>query len=370
MDNQTPQSNPLPVTPPAQTAPPVQSTQPATPPPSKSFFSGKLIILIVILLIILAGGGTYLVLNSQTKPEISKITPTPLPIEASVKEGGPTASWKTYLNTTYGFSFKYPKAWYTQEVPGWNTPGASISFYQNGATPTENYADTPTNTLLNVQLSKSTQTSEQFRNTASQAYGYQKTLTIGGAPAFQIQAKTNTRQYYIKYSTTNLMILTAYTSEAVTALDVIVSSIKFTDASQATDTSSWRTYSGKYFTFKYPSTWTDNTGPASNYPENLEAIGLRIGIAVFEADFKNYSYEKGLEMNKDRKSQSLIVDGKEATKFEYIGQGDVLPEDYSIISVVVKGLDEKSYLIGFNGPRKDITDELINQILSTFKFKQ
>ena len=50
------------------------------------------------------------------------------------------------------------------------------------------------------------------------------------------------------------------------------------------------------------------------------------------------------------------------------GNGDVLPLSSSIISFVVKGTGDTSYYIVFNGDRKDITDELINQILSTFKF--
>jgi len=147
--------------------------------------------------------------------------------------------------------------------------------------------------------------------------------------------------------------------------------LKLLDENQSGETANWKTYKGKYFSFKYPASWTEETGPASSYPENLEAIGLRIGIAVFEADYKNYSYEEKLQNfkgNNPQKIKELKVAGREATKFEYIGQGDVLPSDYSVISVLVKGSNDKSFLIGFNGPRKDITDELIDQILSTFRF--
>lgn len=45
------------------------------------------------------------------------ILPTPLPSITSVREGDPTANWKTYKNTEYRYSLKYPPDWVVTEFP-------------------------------------------------------------------------------------------------------------------------------------------------------------------------------------------------------------------------------------------------------------
>ncbi len=134
------------------------------------------------------------------------------------------------------------------------------------------------------------------------------------------------------------------------------------------ETANWKTYNGKYFSFKYPPNWTDNTGPAKTYPVNLEVIGLRISQnAVFEASYENFSYEDGIKDLTGRKSNNLSIANRETTRFELAGEGEPLPTNYSIISFVVRGTNNTSYSIVFNGKRSEITDELISQILSTFQ---
>lgn len=132
-------------------------------------------------------------------------------------------------------------------------------------------------------------------------------------------------------------------------------------------TANWKTFSGKTFLFKYPPSWADDTGSIN--PENIELISLRISpSAVFEATYKNSSYSKGLESFAGRKSQTMTVGGREAMQFETIGSMGVLPPGYAIVTVMIKGSDETSYLITFNGDRRDIAGSLVNQILSTFQF--
>src|SRR3989344_4646462 len=83
------------------------------PPPKRPFMFSKILLPIVIIFVLLAAtAGTYLALNSRPK-QTSKITPTPLPTEASAKAGTPapideTANWKTYINTNGGFQISYP----------------------------------------------------------------------------------------------------------------------------------------------------------------------------------------------------------------------------------------------------------------------
>jgi len=50
----------------------------------------------------------YLISRKQVYPEPAE-GPTPLPTEAQVKEGDPTANWKTYQNENV--TFKFPSEW-------------------------------------------------------------------------------------------------------------------------------------------------------------------------------------------------------------------------------------------------------------------
>lgn len=61
---------------------------------------GMLILTVGIVAGVLIGKYIY-----TLKPTLS---PSPLPSEASAKEGDPTANWKTYTNIKYGYSLKYP----------------------------------------------------------------------------------------------------------------------------------------------------------------------------------------------------------------------------------------------------------------------
>ena len=112
--------NPKPTTPPVENPVP----QAVIAPPSKSFLSNKIILLIVILLILLGLGGTYLALNSKIKStstvsqSASTSAPSPTPTSDS------TSGWKTYTNTAYGFSIKYPTTFVMEDKSGQLPPFA------------------------------------------------------------------------------------------------------------------------------------------------------------------------------------------------------------------------------------------------------
>jgi len=91
------------------TQPNLQQTVNISPSPRGKW---KLISLIIIILVIVAGGAYFLIENkillfqNQQKTIIqtsTKSNPTSNPIS--------TADWKTYTNSQYGFSIKYPNSW-------------------------------------------------------------------------------------------------------------------------------------------------------------------------------------------------------------------------------------------------------------------
>ncbi|OGH12068.1 MAG: hypothetical protein A2857_00950 [Candidatus Levybacteria bacterium RIFCSPHIGHO2_01_FULL_36_15] len=138
----------------------------------------------------------------------------------------------------------------------------------------------------------------------------------------------------------------------------------------STTTANWKTYNGDTFSFKYPSKWIEETSSLEKSDSNnIEVIGLRINTSVFGVRYKNISFEKSISSNSNIKYKPIIIGGNEA--FFYEVKGDTngpLPEGYSIITIIVKGVRDTSYSIFFNGDRKEFPDSLIDQILSTFKF--
>ncbi len=104
-----------------------QPVQTPTQPPIKSSFKWKwpLVIAVIVVIAILLPAGTYFFLNSNKQvactleakicPDGSSVGRTgpkcefaPCPKVNPTSTPDPTANWKTYINTKYNFSFKYP----------------------------------------------------------------------------------------------------------------------------------------------------------------------------------------------------------------------------------------------------------------------
>ena len=72
-------------------------------------FSVILVLISVLVLVGIVGGAYFLLPKTQTKTTqqiVPPITPQPTPTPNQ------TANWKTYTNTKYGYSIKYPNTWY------------------------------------------------------------------------------------------------------------------------------------------------------------------------------------------------------------------------------------------------------------------
>lgn len=68
---------------------------------------GTILLVPVIIIAIIAVAGAYL-LGKQGITIFPQPSPTSLPAEVPTKEGDVTADWKTYTNTKYQYSIKYP----------------------------------------------------------------------------------------------------------------------------------------------------------------------------------------------------------------------------------------------------------------------
>jgi hypothetical protein len=77
---------------------------------------GSILIVVILVVAIVAVVGVYLLekqgitIFPQSQPSL-----TPLPAEVPAKEGDMIANWKTYTNTKYKFSFKYPQNYNFEE---------------------------------------------------------------------------------------------------------------------------------------------------------------------------------------------------------------------------------------------------------------
>ena len=84
---------------------------------------GVIYILVGVLILAAIGGAYYLGKSSTPKPSTPVVSQTPKPTPSSTLDTNPaptgagetvytesdrSANWKTYTNTKYGFSFKYP----------------------------------------------------------------------------------------------------------------------------------------------------------------------------------------------------------------------------------------------------------------------
>ncbi len=126
MDNQT---VPNPVPDPVLTSKQVEVVE--TKPKS----SPVLPVLLIILVLLLAASTAFLYYQNmqlknmlasyQTQPVVS---PTPITYQSPVPTTDPTTNWKTYINTKFGFSIKYPDGW--RVVDSLDNPGPmnSVSF--------------------------------------------------------------------------------------------------------------------------------------------------------------------------------------------------------------------------------------------------
>ena len=85
------------------TLPPPILPAPTPPTPPKSY-TGIIIAFLVLVILALSG---FIAYTNFFAPKPTP-PPSPTPITTPTSTPDPTANWKTYINTQYSFSFKYP----------------------------------------------------------------------------------------------------------------------------------------------------------------------------------------------------------------------------------------------------------------------
>jgi len=90
---------------------------PVQVPELKTKFPVIYLVLSFLILVFLASTVFLFYQNTQLKNKLTSyqaqpiVSPTPTTYQSPVPTADPTASWKTYKNNTYGFSFKIPENW-------------------------------------------------------------------------------------------------------------------------------------------------------------------------------------------------------------------------------------------------------------------
>ncbi|HSX40096.1 MAG TPA: hypothetical protein VLF68_00635 [Candidatus Saccharimonadales bacterium] len=96
--------------------PPVQNL-PQTPVPSANqtppapHFPKTLLIGVVVFILVILGAGAFVLQSKNNKQQIAQLTPAPTKPITPPSTPDPTANWKTYTNTMYGYTLKYPNTW-------------------------------------------------------------------------------------------------------------------------------------------------------------------------------------------------------------------------------------------------------------------
>lgn len=109
-------------------------------------------------------------------------------------------------------------------------------------------------------------------------------------------------------------------------LDQILSTFKFTDQTSTADTSSWKTYQGKYYSFKYPSNWTNDVS-GQQYSETGTLIHTN---DIMLTDYSNF--QKGASLNTSYVSEEPLVDPELTSIDSVFSKSLTAPEDMSLLS--------------------------------------
>lgn len=353
---------------------PQQPIQPEIPQNSKfSFFKSAKVWPIIVLLILLIPTGTYLLGKNQSSKQISTIqsspTPTPTP--------DPTANWKTYSDSKYGFSLKYPSEYLISEVNN------GIFFSKSPEEKVKLDAclkQIECNSFsLGIQFTSGSKPTEQslkdyiIKHDSGDFYTWDS-KAIDGSNALQTEydAVVGSGKINVTYVVKGTSVLRIQTqTENISIYNQILSTFKFTDPA-----ANWKIYSGKYLSFKYPPNWKPvkpNEGGEiiDSSTLNLTDFGhIQSGALIYEPytlgiirswdiDFKNLS-----------SGENLTIDGQQA-ELRINKRINVSSATVRYAFSKTNEFGQYSYISLLSNPSEfDANLAIFKQILSTFKFTQ
>ncbi|MEX2007148.1 MAG: hypothetical protein WD992_00020 [Candidatus Levyibacteriota bacterium] len=246
MDNQEENLN--------QNMPPEEPVAPPPLPPrhSSKLFIGLIVFFALLLMAGIAFGAYYFSAdkNSNSTKIATIVTPTPTPDPAS-NAADATANWKTYTNDTFSYSLKFPD---TFTVPVQTSREKSQLGVDNNMC-IKNKSDNNCHIIINVYSISTGATLQQWiDDNKLLAYGTIQTrsstglkINLNGNDGFILESFNGGNNYIFQHNN-DIYVLELpknYTEED----KEILSTFKFIDT---TNTSNWKTYEGKNFTFKYP----------------------------------------------------------------------------------------------------------------------
>lgn len=397
--------------------------QPIVEPEKSSFMSSKWIkigIGFAILVILL--GGIYTLGRSSVLKELNPTSPIIPSKSPDMYQGSPsptsnpTANWKTYINTKYGYSVKIPKDWKIDTQGG-----------VDQSTFIAPYLDSPCNydggilcsTILVSATGAGTNSTAIISNkkdilldnqSASSFEAYDPSYGNNlGRFQYVISVKHNGLDYGFVYeeSKKNKTFKSTSDFEDKKTFDIIMSTFKFTDLTSSNDTSAWKTYTNPQFgySFKYPSNATIKNEDAYSFmtAKNVKVISLIRNKNDLE---KSNDWEKWYELqiyteeNPNNLSPKELIDNylkpetttqkrpghdlvsgavntkineslKEYKIGEINGLHAIFGFDYDY-DVIVATKNNKIYTFLYYGDQggkiSGDAERTVNQILSSFKF--
>jgi hypothetical protein len=348
----------------------------------------KILIIIAVILLAIYGGIYYFAINNiynlsnyskkSTPTSVSKIsTPTP----------DPTANWKTYTDSKYGYSIKYPTQWDANLPPvghgiligqGPNENQITIGIFSTkNATMANSCKQTQQILLDNIPASRC-----NFAQQISEERGVAYNPPIISKTIY-IEALHNNQYYSVSLSSDQ-------TSDKFKYFDQILSTFKFTDQNQADPTANWKTYTDKEseYSIRYPKEWIITSGdqhdakgseifiqsedfvisshadsarslPGAESGDRLElAVGENLNIKSY-AELKDKGKVASHPINYYISSKEIILDSLKAAY-------EIVTLDRGVGYNIYTFNKGKIYSIVFLS--KNNREDLLIQILSTFRF--
>lgn len=210
----------------------------------KGGMSTGMVVGIAVLVAIVFGGGAYAYVNNKAEKEKKDLNAQIAELQdqvSSLQTTTTTASWKTFSNSRYGYSIKYPEKWYVQtdnsEEDFTKRGGADVGIdYIGGDTYWSNYSnfdytlgDEPTDRqVISLMIYKTDQSLNDFFNIRYNNSGTEisgkSTTTIQGKESMKFTITSKASVVLVKLSN-GIMLFN--TDESKT-FDSMISSLKFT----------------------------------------------------------------------------------------------------------------------------------------------